>query len=56
MSRALTRHDELLRELITSHGGWVVKHLGDGVFAVFEEGEPLDRGVVLSGKPQVALQ
>ncbi|OGD78122.1 MAG: hypothetical protein A2Y64_01255 [Candidatus Coatesbacteria bacterium RBG_13_66_14] len=41
MSRALARHDELLAELVAAHGGRVIKHLGDGVFAVFEGGGPL---------------
>jgi predicted ATPase/class 3 adenylate cyclase len=41
MSRALARHDALLAELVAAHGGRVIKHLGDGVFAVFEDGEPL---------------
>ena len=34
--RLLARHDELLRERITEHGGEVVKKTGDGYFASFE--------------------
>jgi len=34
--RLLARHDELLRERITEHGGEVVKKTGDGFFASFE--------------------
>ena len=35
MQDALARHDEILRDAVKSHGGHVVKELGDGVFAVF---------------------
>ena len=35
MRDALARHDELLREVIESHGGYVVKTTGDGFHAVF---------------------
>ena len=35
MKAALARHDEILREVIESIGGWVVKTTGDGVHAVF---------------------
>ena len=35
MRDALARHDEILRDAVQSHGGHVVKNLGDGVFAVF---------------------
>ena len=35
MSDALARHDEILRSVITSHGGHVVKTTGDGVHAAF---------------------
>ena len=34
MRDALARHDEILRDAVKSHGGHVVKELGDGVFAV----------------------
>jgi len=37
MAAALARHDEILSRLIAEHGGRVVKHTGDGVFAVFGE-------------------
>src|SRR5262249_29300701 len=33
--RLLTRHNELLAETITEHGGEVVKQTGDGFFASF---------------------
>jgi class 3 adenylate cyclase len=35
MSNALARHDEILRSVITSHGGHVVKTTGDGAHAAF---------------------
>ncbi|HXY95127.1 MAG TPA: adenylate/guanylate cyclase domain-containing protein, partial [Acidimicrobiia bacterium] len=35
MRDALARHDEILREAITSHGGHVVKTTGDGAHAAF---------------------
>lgn len=41
MAKALARHDLILRGQIAAHGGKVIKHLGDGVFAVFETGLPL---------------
>jgi predicted ATPase/class 3 adenylate cyclase len=42
MTRALMRHDALLTEQITQHGGQIIKHTGDGVFAIFETGQPLE--------------
>jgi predicted ATPase/class 3 adenylate cyclase len=35
MKAALARHDELLREAVEAHHGWVVKTTGDGVHAAF---------------------
>jgi class 3 adenylate cyclase len=35
MREALARHDFLLRESVSTHGGQVVKGTGDGVLAVF---------------------
>src|ERR1700756_3433711 len=32
---ALGVHDEVLREAIEAHGGWLFKHTGDGVCAAF---------------------
>jgi hypothetical protein len=31
MRVALAAHDEVLREAIEAHGGWLFKHTGDGV-------------------------
>ena len=35
MRVALAAHDEGLRKAIEAHGGWLFKHTGDGVCAVF---------------------
>jgi predicted ATPase len=35
MQVALAHHDKVLREAIESQGGWLFKHTGDGVCAVF---------------------
>ena len=35
MPRALARHDELLRNAVSSHEGRIVKTTGDGMVAVF---------------------
>src|SRR5271166_45167 len=35
MRKALAAHDEVLRKAIEAHGGWLFKHTGDGVCAVF---------------------
>lgn len=35
MRAALAAHDEVLRSAIEGHGGWLFKHTGDGVCAVF---------------------
>jgi predicted ATPase/class 3 adenylate cyclase len=41
MGVVLARHDALLAETIQRFGGKIVKNTGDGVFAVFEDGQPL---------------
>jgi len=35
MRVALAAHDEVLRQAIEAHGGWLFKHTGDGVCAAF---------------------
>jgi len=35
MRTALAAHDQVLRQAIDSHGGWLFKHTGDGVCAAF---------------------
>jgi class 3 adenylate cyclase len=39
MREALARHDELLREAVEGHGGYVVKMTGDGFHAAFGTAE-----------------
>jgi predicted ATPase len=41
MGEVLSRHDAILSEEIEKHKGKIIKHTGDGIFAVFEDGEPL---------------
>jgi predicted ATPase/class 3 adenylate cyclase len=41
MKSAIVRHDRIVDGLIVRHGGKVVDHAGDGVFAAFESGTPL---------------
>ncbi|MGC9025381.1 MAG: adenylate/guanylate cyclase domain-containing protein, partial [Chloroflexia bacterium] len=41
MGAVLARHDAILRREIERYGGRIIKHTGDGVFAVFERGRPL---------------
>jgi predicted ATPase/Tfp pilus assembly protein PilF len=41
MKQCLAKHDRILNETIAKHSGQVIKHTGDGVFAVFDEGKPL---------------
>ena len=35
MRAALSKHDEVLRDAIESHGGFLFSHTGDGVVAPF---------------------
>lgn len=41
MGKVLERHDALLAGEINRHGGRVIKHTGDGVFAAFDGGQPM---------------
>ena len=41
MGAALAQHDAIMRQEIGRWGGRIVKHTGDGIFAVFEFGQPL---------------
>ena len=36
MRAALVAHDDVLREIVAAHDGWLFKHTGDGVCAAFE--------------------
>lgn len=41
MRHALTRHDELIDQIVTQHGGLIQDRAGDGVFAIFDGGNPI---------------
>jgi len=41
MKKILARHDAIISEKVGQFGGQIIKHTGDGVFVIFEEGEPL---------------
>lgn len=42
MAAALAEHDQIISECITRFGGRVIKNTGDGLFAIFEGGQPLE--------------
>src|SRR5690349_24841304 len=37
MKDALAKHDAILRQVIESHGGQIIKTTGDGIHSVFEK-------------------
>ncbi|MBN1312881.1 MAG: adenylate/guanylate cyclase domain-containing protein [Anaerolineae bacterium] len=45
MPTVLARHNHILEEGISGSGGEIVKNLGDGIFAVFEGGQPIQSAV-----------
>lgn len=51
MKTHIVRHDAIVDGLIVGHGGRVIDHAGDGVFAVFEAGDPL--GCALAIQQQI---
>src|SRR6476620_11145745 len=40
MRLALAAHDDILRDAVEAHGGWLFKHTGDGVCAAFASPQP----------------
>ena len=52
MKRALARHDTIIDASVATHNGHVVKHMGDGVHAVFATAED---GVRAATDAQCAL-
>jgi predicted ATPase/class 3 adenylate cyclase len=52
MESCLRRHDSIIEGSVSDYGGEVIKHTGDGFFAVFREGDPLGCALAI----QVALQ
>ena len=56
MGEALARHDGLLRESVSEHGGQVVKGTGDGILAVFVTtdaaiGAAVDAQIAMAAEP-----
>lgn len=47
MGEALSLHDTILHECVQEHGGQIVKHTGDGLFAIFDGGRPLACAVTM---------
>jgi len=41
MGKVLARHDAIIKEQVEAFEGEIIKHTGDGVFAVFKQGAPL---------------
>jgi predicted ATPase/class 3 adenylate cyclase len=41
MGQVIARHDAILQEQVEAHGGRITKHTGDGIFAVFDGGQPI---------------
>lgn len=54
MGDALSQHDAILTHCITAHGGRLIKHTGDGVFAVFEDGDPLTCALTIQRRLRAA--
>ncbi|MCC6787606.1 MAG: AAA family ATPase [Hyphomonadaceae bacterium] len=52
MRAALARHDALIDEIVARNGGAIRDHAGDGVFAVFPAGNPLQCAIDI----QLSLQ
>jgi predicted ATPase len=52
MEGNIVKHDAIVDRLINEYGGKVIDHAGDGVFAVFEAGDPIGCGLAI----QQALQ
>lgn len=41
MKKVLMLHDSIMKKTIDQYLGKIIKHTGDGVFAIFEDGDPL---------------
>ncbi len=50
MAKALVTHDSILSENIKQYGGNIIKHTGDGIFAIFINGEPLKCSIEIQKK------
>lgn len=47
MPEILRRHDQILTQTIEEAGGRIIKHTGDGVFAAFENGNPVEAAIAI---------
>jgi len=57
MRAALAAHDEVLREAIEAHGGWLFKHTGDGVCAAFSSPKAaVDAAIVAQRKLELPVR
>lgn len=45
MKLYISKHDTILMSSIKKHGGEIIKHTGDGVFAAFGDGDPLQASI-----------
>ncbi len=52
MKSLIVKHDAIVDGMIVEHGGKVIDHAGDGVFAVFEAGDPLQCALQIQLKLQ----
>jgi predicted ATPase/class 3 adenylate cyclase len=45
MKSYISKHDTILTSSVKKHGGEIIKHTGDGVFAIFVDGDPLQASI-----------
>ncbi len=50
MKKVLSRHDEIMADTIAAYEGRIIKHTGDGIFAVFEKGDALSCAIEIQKK------
>src|SRR5262245_40353196 len=48
MPQVLLRHNRIMEERMAASGGKIIKHTGDGVYAIFEEGRSDPLGCAVS--------
>ena len=54
MAAAMAQHNALMAEQLAKYGGRLVKHTGEGIFAVFTAGRPLH--IALAVQEQLPCQ
>lgn len=47
MTKLLPIHDQIIKSAVEQQNGTVIKHTGDGIFAVFEAGRPLHSALTI---------